>query len=210
MTLSKSYKKIMEKIEVTEEMRSRILENVQNRVISEEAERSDKIVPAFKWKKLSCYAACILLLLVCAVTLPRIGNQGPGNMVVAPSVTDCSSLNELSHAAGFAVQEITALPFEAESISYTWFDDAIAEIVYEGKENGLTLRQSKGEADNSGDYNEYEQIDSFAIDGSSVTIKGSNEAYVLAIWQKDGFSYSITLENGISIKEMQNVVKSIR
>ena len=181
--MKQTYKEIMDNVKVTPEMRRRVLDNVQARMEQQERPRS------FTWRRAAAIAACAAVVLAGALTLPKMTVSAPeptpgdemAHMAV-PNIVDCGSLQELSAAVGFEVLDLAELPFEPESISFTSYWGELAEITYEGGRQTLTLRQSAGSEDNSGDSNEYADVETRDADGLSVTLKGEGGQYALALW----------------------------
>lgn len=217
MTLSKSYKnnsykEIMDRIEVTDEMRSRILNNV---VLSSEKKR----LPFPRTSRYLSVCASLLILAIGALTLPqmidRITNQipieGVGNVPGTASIETCKSINELSRRMGFKVFGLYDFPFEVTSTEYTSYFDELAQITYRGANNQIIYRQSSSaeEKDNSGDYNSYSDVIATDIDGFSLILKGDNEKYVLATWYDNDFCYSISMEVGLEQAELKHLVEQI-
>ena len=111
-------------------------------------------------------------------------------------IEECSSIETLSGKVGFLVEELSGLPFTVDHTEYLSYWGDMAEIDYQGADETACYRKSKGEEDNSGDYNEYAEVQILEADGFSVTVKGENGTYRLAIWQRGGYSYSLSLEKG--------------
>lgn len=213
--MSKSYDEIMEEIQVTEEMRDRILQNIAKADIPKKT-TGKKRSHFYRWQKYSLTAACLALLLVGAVALPKLwsGNgqespmvgseAGTGELTGSASwgIQECSSAEALSEAAGFPVEDLEQLPFEAQETGYIYLGDGLAEIRYFGaNEERLDYRKSVGAEDNSGVYLEFARVQEENINGTKATLKGDEERIYLILWQKDGFSYSIYDEEGILVAE---------
>ena len=214
--MSKSYDEIMEEIQVTEEMRDRILQNIAKTEIQKEP--SEKKKPHFyRLQKYSLTAACLALLLVGAVALPRLwsGNGqepsaiwsegGTGELMGSAQwgIQECFSAEALSGAAGFPIEDLESIPFEVQETNYIYLGDGLAEIRYYGaEEENLDYRKATGEEDNSGVYLDFERVQEEEIDGVKVTVKGDEDRIYLILWQKDGFSYSIYAEEGIPTENM--------
>lgn len=217
MTLSKSpknnsYKEIMDHIEVTNEMRSRILKNL---VLSQEK----KLFPFQRFSRYLPVCASLLILAIGASTLPQMVNritnpppvEGVGSAPGTSSIETCKSINELSRRMGFKVFGLYDFPFEVNSTEYTSYFDEIAQITYRGTDNEIIYRQSaRGEeTDNSGDYNEYSDVITTDLDGLSLILKGENGNYVLAIWYDNDFCYSVRTEVGLKRAEIEHLVEQI-
>lgn len=201
--MKQTYKEIMDNVKVTPEMRRRVLDNVQARMEQQERPRS------FTWRRAAAIAACAAVVLAGALALPKMTVSAPeptpGDemaQMAVPNIVDCGSLQELSAAVGFEVLELTDLPFEAESVTYTSYWGEMAQITYEDGGQTLTLRQSAGSEDNSGDWNEYADVETRDADGLSVTLKGEGGQYALAIWTSGGDSYSLCAAPALPAKTL--------
>lgn len=214
--MSKSYDEIMEEIQVTDEMRDRILQNIANTEIQKKPS-GKKVSHVYRWQKYSLTAACLALLLVGAATLPGlwsgnrqdasgVGNQMNTEELVSGSqwgLQECSSVEALSEAAGFQVENLEQLPFTVLETNYIYLGDGLAEIRYHGAgEERLDYRKSAGEEDNSGVYLEFDRVQEEEVNAAKVTLKGDADTTYLILWQKDGFSYSIYTEEGISTEDV--------
>ena len=210
MTLKKRYDEIMDKIEVTGEMRSRILQNVQQANLA--AKPESKVLTFRMMKRYLSVAACFAVLLIGGFTVPHLLNleQGTEPGVMEPGgIVTVSSLEELTNAVGFDVEEIDNLSFVSEEQEYVAYWGDMAQITYMGEGKTAIFRKSKGNEDNSGDYNSYSSIQEISAGDITVTLKGDSEAFTLAIWSDDGFSYSIQLSDGQSATEWVALVSEI-
>lgn len=200
MTLGKAYDEIMGKIEVTEEMRRRVLARIAAEDI---APVRPKVLRFPAWKKYLSAAACLILVIAGAAALPWLVRLLPpeGGVQVVPQIEEAPSLAELSRLVGFEVEEGFALPFEPEETAYCSYWNELAQIQYSGAGQTATYRQSAGTEDNSGDYTAYGDMAELAAGGLAVTLKGSGGVYVLAVWTDGSFSYSLGLSQGVTAEE---------
>lgn len=166
--MSKSYHEIMEKIEVTDEMRTHILNNVSRQV----SNTSHKVVTFPHLRKMASIAACTALLLIGGTMMknafyPSSTDPNPELAGSVYGMEECKSLAELTKKAGFNVKDISEadMPFKVMSTSYLWCWNEFAQIIYEGTDNSLTYRKTSGTDDISGDYNQYEQILDKVVNG---------------------------------------------
>lgn len=214
--MSKSYDEIMEEIQVTDEMRDRILQNIANTEIQKKSSVK-KRYRFHRWQKYSLTAACFALLLIGAAALPGlwsgkgqepsgVGSEMNTEELVSGSqwgLQECSSAEALSEAAGFSIEDLGKIPFEAREAYYMYLGDGLAEIRYYGAaEERLDYRKSVGTEDNSGVYLEFDRVQEEEVNGIQVTLKGDADRVYLILWQKDGFSYSIYEEEGILAEEV--------
>ena len=209
--MSKSYHEIMEKIEVTEEMRTRILNNVSRQATN----TPHKLVTFPNLRKLTSIAACIALLVIGGTMMKNAfypSSPSPDQEMVGGvyGMEECNSLTELTQKAGFSIKDIpeTDIPFNVISTSYTWCWNEFAQIVYEGADNSLTYRKTRGTDDISGDYNQYEQIVDKVVNGVDITIKGNSDKYYLAIWHTKDYSYSVSIDEGVMLETLSTLIQN--
>ncbi|WP_310601546.1 hypothetical protein [Anaerosporobacter sp.] len=205
--MKKSYEEIMDTVEVDEEMRKRILNNIQ----SVEAEKPSKIVRFSKWKKYGSIAACIAILLTGAIMIPNIINReqsdtDPDIVSVVPDITEASSVGELSKMVGFEVADLEVLPITVEESRYVSYWKELAEITYTSGEQTIVYRKSIGSDDNSGDYSNYGEVVTKTFDTEEVTLKGNGENYNLASWVSGKYSYSLRFTEGVSEEEIGSII----
>ena len=216
--MSKLYNEIMENIYLTPETKEQILCHVSER------ERKAKVQNMKKWTKYISVAACCALVVGAAYgihtlhpdkTVSEEEDMTTADMVVdgaqiANPMKEYGSAEELSDAVGFTVREIGELPFTVKETLYFTYDDTLAEIRYTGADQEVYFRKSQGEdEDNSGVYNTYSQTTTITVGDTEITCKGESDAYELAIWKKDGYSYSISLQTGISLEELQAMIETV-
>lgn len=216
--MSKLYNEIMENIYLTPETKEQILCHVSER------ERKAKVQNMKKWTKYISVAACCALVVGAAYgihtlhpdkTVSEEEDMTTADMVddgaqIANPMKEYGSAEELSDAVGFTVREIGELPFTVKETLYFTYDDTLAEIRYTGDDQEVYFRKSQGEdEDNSGVYNTYSQTTPITVGDTEITCKGESDAYELAIWKKDGYSYSISLQTGISLEELQAMIEMV-
>ena len=206
MTLSKKYDNIMNRIEVTTEMRQRVLENIQVADISQ----APKVIHFPQWKRYISIAACFVVIIIGSLVAPTLFNQQEEPpLTVVESIYECSSIVELAQIVGFPVADLVELPFDIESKTYTSYFAELAQVIYFGvNEERAVYRKSIGSDDNSGHYDFYAQVQEFSFVNLTVTLKGANDAYELALWTDGVYSYSIWLSDSISESEWSAILTS--
>lgn len=209
--MSKRYNEIMEKIEVTPEMRTRILNNisVKNPKMSA-VSRSHKF---FLLKRYVPLAACFALIIAASYFMPTLktGKQAEHSEItqLSDDIKEFHSAKELSQAIGFYVPEPGKLPFVSDSTVYTSFWGDMAEIKYMSGEKELIFRKALGTEDNSGDYSEYKNKTEITIGSLKVLLKGNNSGYSLAVWDDGEFSYSIYISYEVSENEWKDIIEGV-
>lgn len=199
------YRELMEQVNLTPEARERILTNVQQADLSPQPE---KVVPFPRrrqtWRRWVSLAACLVVVVAVLVAVPLLREQPDTAppVQVLPPFRQVDSLDALSEAVGFPVTEVSKLPFDPVNMTYTAYDEGLAEITYTGSGGQTaTYRQSCGSEDNSGDCNLYP--DTQALPEQNATLKGQDGLYTLALWTDDTYTYSLHLSSGLSADAWQ-------
>ena len=205
------YDEAMQKIEVTPEIRARILQNA-----AAQCKPSDQKKPArvTALRRFAALAACLAVLLAGAVTLPRLisrpAQKEEAETMIANGMVEVASKEELSEAVGFPVKSAQSLPFFPQSIYYTSYWGEMAQIDYANGGSTACFRQSLGEEDNSGDWNEYPAQQTITAAGCTVTLKGETGSYTLAIWTDGNYSYSLSLSSGQPESVWQTIIEGVQ
>ena len=112
-----------------------------------------------------------------------------------------ASLDEAEAAAGFDL----AIPDAVDGCSEKQFraldadGDKMIEVIY-----------ASGAEDISGDYNAYAEQTELTSGDAAVTMKGADGLVQLAIWQADGYTYAVSVENGLTADAMAELVAQVR
>ena len=189
------YEQIMDRIEVTPEMRQRVLRNI------EAAQRAKK---NRLLRQLFSLAACLAIVLCCWLAWrPKQTKEPEQGIMATAQIETVESLNALSEKTGIPMAELTDLPFAVEHTEYVSYWNELAEIQYFGAEDTLRYRKSLGTEDNSGDYNVYARETQILLSNYSVTLKGSADGYTLAIWTDGTYAYSVSSSRPMSEEGFQ-------
>ena len=211
MILNRKYDELMKHIEVTPEMQERILKNIKAEEY--QSTSSSKVIQFRQRKKMISVAACFIVLLIGVITIPMINKSKPDNQLstdyIQSEIIETDTLESLIESVGFEIEQIDTLPFEVNSIIYKNYWNELAEVIYQGETQKAVYRKGIGELNVSGDYNTYEDELSYDVDGSSVVLKGIRESYTLAIWFDQGFSYSLSLNEGMRVEEWTFIIESV-
>lgn len=205
--MREAYKDVMDRIEVTLEMQTQILKAIRDADIQG---RSKRAVPMGRL----AIAACLALLVAGAVALPKLPTKPPGKDPSGVqngiwSVTQASSLQELSQLVGFEMEELKTLPFAVTEIQYRVYPGGMAEVIYLGETQSVTLRKLVGDADPSGDYSSYSDTLVLTRNGYCVTLSGEGSLYSLAVWQDGTYSYSIRASQAYSEETWESILEGM-
>ena len=212
----RKYDEIMEHLVVTEEMKQRILSNV-----NEDSVKKEKTVTFTSYQKQLGIAACFAVLVLAAfLTSGKFWNL-PQNKASAPTdqeefavgssygIVELEDTAALSEAVGFPVEDLTSLPFEVRQVTYCSYFNDFAEIDYTGDNQSLSYRKAKGTEDISGDYNEYQNEKHLTITGLDVLLKGNSEKYTLASWTDGTYAYALNFEQEVTEEEITTIISSM-
>ena len=122
-------------------------------------------------------------------------------------LTAHDSLAELAKAAGFDIKAPT-VPAGYKADAYIDISGELAEVFYVKGDDTLVYRVSRGEGDNSGDYNTYSNKKTVDVNGVSVELRGNDKVNV-ATWSDGGFAHSVLSEQGIAEADVIAAVNSV-
>ena len=124
----------------------------------------------------------------------------------------CASIEDANEILGFTAAVPSILPdgYETAAIAaVSSSDPAFVQIRYENGEKTITYRIGKGSGNISGDYNSYEFTKTLEAVENILTCSGAGELIYNAVWEADGYTYSLTATDGITENELQELVESI-
>lgn len=133
--------------------------------------------------------------------------------------SECGSLDEAAENTGFSFNVPETVDGYSQRIIRTMTDEegsAMIEVIYQNESSDssdeIRMRKANGDDDISGDYTEYSENNSVAVDNIQVTMKGENGKINLATWTDNGYTYSIGVysETGISVEEMSGFITGIQ
>ena len=192
MTLMNRYDEIMAQITVTDEMRTRILAQVLE--AAPDARRPARRSSLWRW---GAAAACLVLVLTAGFfwRTKQAQQPSPPPVVTGPvsQITQAGSLDELSQLAGFPVEQLPALPFQAEETLYQCYSGTMAQITSTGSGQKAVLRKARGTEDISGDFNHYDHISTFSVGAIEVELRENEGGPSLAIWSDGTYAFSLSL-----------------
>ena len=184
------YEEIMDRVELTPEMRQRVLKNLKAA-----GERKRRRLT----RQLTALAACLAIVL-CGwfVWQSRNAQEPEPDVMAIPQIEEMDSIEALSVKTGIPLEELTGIPFPVEHTRYVSYWENLAEIEYSGGSDTLCYRKSQGTEDNSGDYNDYPRQEALEVGGNAVTLKGAEEGFTLAIWTDGSYAYSVSVTEPLS------------
>ena len=85
----------------------------------------------------------------------------------------------------------------------------MAEIRGISAENSYRFRMSAGEEDVSGNYNTFPDIRQVEDGGRNIVLKGVDGSYILAVWNENGYSFSLEMDSGVPAGELLAMLRSV-
>lgn len=203
------YTELMEKVQVTPEMKQRLLKRIKNENITY---KKKNYFICYLRQNLLPMVVCFVLICTAVFAIWRpFQKEQPENpqeeLTTNFGVFEARSASELSEMVGFPVSDIKAFASTADTITWLAYGPNLAEIDYESDNQTICYRKSEGNEDNSGDYNEYTLTDKIQIGSSIINIKGNDEKYNLAVWNDGTYSYSINLSTALDEKQFVKLLK---
>lgn len=154
--------------------------------------------------------ASVLQITDAAVTIQTEKNDTDNMVQMANPLTERKDLQALSDAVGFSVI-VPHLPEGYRADTYIDISGELAEIFYHSDTDTVLYRMAKTQQageDISGDYTTYSTQKTLTVKGISVTASGDT-VIKKAVWEKDGFSYSIGSETGLTDTQIIAIVESV-
>ena len=126
MILKQEYDAVMEHLQVTPDMRRRVLEHIR------QADLSRRAASPSGYRRALAAAACLALLAAGAAVLPLLSSETEPEPPVlsVPDIAPYASASDLAQAVGFPVEELSALPFQPEQTTYLSYWGEMAQIQY--------------------------------------------------------------------------------
>lgn len=117
---------------------------------------------------------------------------------------------EMEQELGFSVPDPEKLPIRYTRKEYSTITGNLAQIeYYDGDQRRMIFRKSSAEGDCSGNYNRFESEKKIAVDGvNDITVKMNGDKAYLAVWSDGTFSWSIDDEQGVSEKQMTEMIRT--
>ena len=168
-----------------------------------------------KRKSIAAFTLCLAAALAftgcgssgTAETAGKVPSQS--EVSIANGIVSCDGHAALAEKLGFDVAQLDYLPFDAYSTEYYSYWDEMAQINYHCEDRSVTFRQARGSDDISGDYNNYADELTVEINAAEVTLRGADDAYSVAVWEKNGFSFAISCSPALSQDDLRSIIEHI-
>ena len=162
----------------------------------------------FKKALLLAMSTVVALSLAACGTGKQTGSNDGGEGVPNP-FTEYQTLVDAEQEAGFELHIPSPITGYDEPVYRLDEDDKLLEAIFENDENTITFRKAAGDGDISGNYNVFPEVNEVELDGVIVTLKGAEGQVNVAIWDNDGFAYSVSFTTAIDQDAMIDHVKTM-
>ena len=127
---------------------------------------------------------------------------------------ECASMAQAESLAGFsfAISD-SVLPegYGPEAAYIQVIAGSMLEVDYDGERGGsVCLRKGVGIDDVSGDYNSYDLTQMSRIAGQDVTLRGAENAWYVATWARDGYSFAVVSTSALTTSQVEVLVAGMR
>ena len=169
----------------------------------------------FGWFNAKMLAGAFAVLLM-AFILPRVmkpaqqGNTDHPDVAIARPYTVCESMQEAEALTGFALEcPETYKDLKLSEIAV--YNNSLIDAAYcdASDEVRMHIRKAEGSDDISGDYNTWETETEIQAAGKTVILKGDEGLCRLLIWTENGYSYAVSLSQGIIPEEAAAIAESV-
>jgi len=135
----------------------------------------------------------------------NVGDAEGENVQIPNPFAECDTVEEAEDLCGMKISVPDSIDGYSEK-SISVMDKQMIQVMFTNDNDDMTFRKAFGSDDISGDYNNYSEKLTENIDGTDVEIRGNDGLYCGAVWQKDGYAYSVFSRNGISKEDMLHYV----
>ena len=131
---------------------------------------------------------------------------GGENVQIANPFVDYETLDAAAQAAGFVLTAPETVEGYSDKLIQVMSNSMVQIIFLDSDDNRLFVRKEAGDADISGDYNNYNEVSTVTVGVYSVTLKGDNGTVSTAIWTNDGYSYAVSADVPMTVEAMTALV----
>lgn len=120
---------------------------------------------------------------------------------------DCGSAYDAAQLAGFDVTFPESVPGCSERL-YQAIQGQMVQCVYSEGDTKVIIRKGVGTDDISGDYNDYDSVETVSVGGADVTEKGDGSLVCVATWVRDDHAFAIVADAGLAPEDVEHLVQA--
>lgn len=139
----------------------------------------------------------------------RFSTKSDDQTQIPNPFVDYQTLAEAEKAAGYTIK----LPEQIEGYkqtAYSVMSAQMLQVVYEKDASQITIRKEAGTDDISGVYIDYAKKEAQTIGGHQTELRGDGTHVYVAVWNQNGYTYSVYADAGVTAAQMSALVESIQ
>ena len=164
-------------------------------------------------KKLLLSTLCILTLVGCNTKKETaLEPTASSETVEIPTpFIEVSNLEEAIKESGFNFTVPESIDGTTPSLFLVYNNELnMIEVRYENDEKVTYIRKNKGIEENlSGNYNSFSKTYTTALNDIEISLRANDDLVYVGEWNKDGYSYSLDISEGLSEEAFLEIVSSI-
>ena len=154
----------------------------------------------------------LLAAVLCGVTALLLGACGTkaqtSGMQIANPFADYATLAEAVQAAGFPLAAPERIEgYDAPLVQL--MSGKMLQLIFRNGDERILIRKAAGSEDISGDYNSYAETKTARVNGTDVTLKGTDGKVSTAIWCAGGYSYAVISDVPMAADIMTDLIAEI-
>ena len=137
-----------------------------------------------------------------------------GNVQISNPWIDCAELDEAARLAGFDIAIPGCFDGYPNKVIQAIENSMLQVMYYDGDPTAedssmIMVRKGMGNEDISGDFTEYSEKETVQMHGVDVQLRGEKGLVYSAIWSRDGYSFAINADKGLSRDALSNAVEEM-
>lgn len=134
--------------------------------------------------------------------------HGDNQTQIPNPLTEYKTVSEAEKAVGFKALFPNRLPQGYKNTYIGTIGSETLQMFFEKDGSELVYRMAKGTGDISGDYNVYNETEKITVGGAEITYKANGETSC-AIWEKDGFAFSLYSDGSLQEADFTDIISSL-
>lgn len=140
---------------------------------------------------------------------PAADNSKPGAVQPPSNYVDCDTLEEAIEMAGIEISIPEVIKGYDDCTFRANKTDGMIEVIFQNDDDEIRFRKGLGDEDISGNYNNFSEKNEVELDGTVITMKGTDGKVNVAVWSKDGYAYSIDCTTAVEKITMTDFAKTV-
>lgn len=131
------------------------------------------------------------------------------NVQIPNPIVEYKNIDEAKENLSFSVLIPTELPEGYIITRVSTISNEIFQVDYSNGKNEITYRMATGTEDISGDYNVYDFTEKVTFGDINAKVMGNGDSASKITWNKDGNTFSIYSQNGLTKADVEILVNGI-